>query len=84
MKYLIGNQCINGDHIIMAKFYPADPKIVADQDECHISLTSTEPGTNYDGDPVGGSITIVVILTGTEARRFWGAYISDAYTVVNP
>ncbi len=83
MKYKIGSTIINSDQIVSVKFLPNNPKVTNDFDQCNITLTSTEPITNYDGDPIGGSASIVIELKHDEAANFWQVYSGDALDVLD-
>ncbi len=79
MKYIIGNQVINADHIVRAQYWPAHDNSVS---QCQITLTSIVPTMNADGDTFGCSESEVEILRSEAADRFWEAYSRDAYCIV--
>lgn len=70
MKYLIKHHVINGDHIKQAVYEPAYNE---QKSKCYIDLGCIQSESGWD-----------VILKDIEADRFWEAYMSDAYSVVNP
>ena len=94
MKYLIKNTVINADHIIMVEYHQAMSGIddetgnpFANASRCKIVLTSTflKESCDYNGNVTGvAAVSDFETLFDTDADRFWEAYMSDAYTVVNP
>ncbi len=71
MKYLIGNQVINGDHITLVKYFSAD-ETTSEKSSC---LISTDDPSVPQGE-------WTLVLSGISADRFWEIYSSDAYMVV--
>lgn len=94
MKYLVSNQVINSDQIVMAEYTPASSGIddetgkpYSRRSRCEITLTSIHVETEvaYEDHVIGtASESDSIMLHGVEADRFWDAYIGDAYTVVAP
>lgn len=73
MKYLIGNQCINADHIARVEFDPARDE--SQSDRCVITTNAND---------CSGEGLFQILLLGTDALLFWQAYSGDAFTVVSP
>lgn len=72
MKYLVGNQCINAEHIVSVEFDPAHDE--SQSDRCCIMTDAPDDDNGY----------VQIVLRGPSAVLFWEAYIGDAYTVVDP
>lgn len=91
MKYIIGNQVINADQIVMVEYDEASSGIddetgnpYSHKSHCTITLTSVhaEIEYQYEDNAVGvGSASDEVKLHGDKADKFWDAYTGDAWKV---
>ena len=84
MSFLkVGNQIINRDHVVSAKYEPSSEWLDDEQDPpaqmktpsflyLTMSSVSGQEVTNYDGDVIAAySESDVIILTGKEADDTW-------------
>lgn len=86
----IGNQIINRNHIVSAKYEPGNtwtddeqepPRQITSPSSLCLTMTSTsgQEVTNYDGDVIAAySESDVIMLTGQMADDTW-AYLSEFF-----
>ena len=78
-KFLqIGNQVINPDHIVSAKYDDKEPG----QEYLKLTLDSIEPATTYDGDPTGGCSSVKIKFSGAQAIALWRVLETESYMVI--